>query len=238
MPIDYKAKENDDVLQLAGQHGLPFEKIWDHPKNKSLKDTRSPNQLLKGDILHIPDKEIESETGATESMNSFVLKTAKTKLKLRVVGPVEDDDGDEVDTTEPWEYASQTPSYAEIEPRGKTPYALYLDGSLFKEGETDGGGFIDCQIPSRTKKGVLRLNPGTELESELELYIGGIDPIDTPSGIAKRLSNLGFACNEQAEDFDDDLGFAISNFQRVQNLEPTGDADDDTKSLLTELHGC
>lgn len=240
MPIDYKAKENDDVLQLAGQHGLPFEKIWDHPKNKSLKDTRSPNQLLKGDILHIPDKEIESETGATESMNSFVLKTAKTKLKLRIVGEPEegDTDKDEEKASNYWEYSTSVPTYKEAEPKANTPYALYLDGSLFKEGETDDDGFIECLIPSKTKDGRICLNPGAELESELTLKIGGLDPIETPSGIAKRLSNLGFACDEQTDDFDDGLCLAISSFQKANGIETTGKADDETKSLLSELHGC
>jgi hypothetical protein len=65
--------------------------------------------------------------------------------------------------------------------------------------------------------------------------VGDMDPIDEPSGVAKRLVHLGYLVDEPDED-PDAVADAVRRFQRREALPETGQVDDATKAALLRAH--
>lgn len=60
--------------------------VYNHASNSALKAKRpNPNQLVQGDSVEIPDKEIKKVPGATNKEHKFVVVRTKTKLRLAIV---------------------------------------------------------------------------------------------------------------------------------------------------------
>ncbi len=51
----YVVRAGDYLEKIA--HALRFDAadVWNHPKNKTLRETRKPNVLNPGDILYVPE---------------------------------------------------------------------------------------------------------------------------------------------------------------------------------------
>lgn len=69
-----------------------------------------------------------------------------------------------------------------------------------------------------------------------------MDPVDTLSGLKKRLTHLGFYQPSRVVENDDvadgdALIAALKAFQSHRGLEPTGKLDLDTEKALTGEHG-
>ncbi|MGB9698791.1 MAG: LysM peptidoglycan-binding domain-containing protein [Thermodesulfobacteriota bacterium] len=166
---DHKVKEGDCLSSIAVQYGISWEKIWNHPKNSSLKAKRQdPNVLYPGDVVFIPDKEDKEESGGTEQKHRFKAKGAMAKIKIRLT--IDD------------------------EPRANEPYKLEIEGQT-KEGTTDGDGYLEEKIPAKAKGGKLIVGEG-HAQDIYEFQLGTIDPIDTDEGIKCRLFNLGYAIKQ------------------------------------------
>ena len=73
-------------------------------------------------------------------------------------------------------------------------------------------------------------------EEEYELLIGHLDPLEENSGVVKRLDNLGFIIGSSKKE-EENLKFALTNFQRENKLNQTADADQMTKDKLKHRHG-
>jgi len=67
-----------------------------------------------------------------------------------------------------------------------TDFILVIDG-VSHEGKTDSTGLLEIAIPPNARKGHL-----TILDLEIELELGGLDPIEEDTGVQGRLQNLGF----------------------------------------------
>jgi N-acetylmuramoyl-L-alanine amidase len=106
------------------------------------------------------------------------------------------------------------------EPRANAEYVLTIDGER-REGRTDGEGTLAEPLPCGARRAVLRIG-----EEELDVQLGGVDPIEEPSGVRQRLENLGFAGPD-----------AIRRFQESRGLEATGEADQATRDRLLQDHG-
>ncbi|MGQ9695033.1 MAG: LysM peptidoglycan-binding domain-containing protein [Thermodesulfobacteriota bacterium] len=200
---DYKVKQGDCLSSIATQYGISWDKIWNHPKNISLKNKRQdPNVLYPGDVVFIPDKEDKEESGRTEQKHRFKKKGTPSKMRIRML--------------------------KNDKPRSDEPYRLNIDG-IWREGTTDGDGYIEASIPSNAKKGILYLGePGKE-----DIYhfnFGHLDPIDTEDGVRERLKSLGFR-------IDQNLSQAICSFQKKEGLQVTGQMDETTKARLKEQFG-
>ena len=118
------------------------------------------------------------------------------------------------------------------EPRAGVDYTLEIDGQMFS-GKTDSEGKLMHSIPPDAKKGNLVID-GTE---EHELELGELDPVTEERGLRARLENLGFIAGAQ-DSSADELKEAIEAFQQKNNLNVTGQADDQTRKKLLEIHGC
>ena len=68
---------------------------------------------------------------------------------------------------------------------------------------------------------------------EWTLKLGHMDPVSENTGVQAILNNLGYdAGAENDGTIDEQFKAALMAFQSDNDLEPTGEIDDDTRSLL------
>jgi len=118
-----------------------------------------------------------------------------------------------------------------------------VDCKLVSKGDTfplktDGDGKIDQEIAIDTEECKL-----TFQETEIQLLVGHLTPIEETTGVRGRLNNLGYHAGAGKEDDDDDdddleLVSAIEEFQLDNGIKPTGEVDGPTRDKLLAVHGC
>jgi N-acetylmuramoyl-L-alanine amidase len=195
--------QGECLSSLAADFGFSVDTLWNLPENAQLKLARKdPNVLYPDDVVFIPDKRPKQIPCATGKRYSFVKKDCPAKLRIRLL------DGQE--------------------PRANVSYKLQIDG-IWISGVTDGNGYLEQPLPPSAGTGQLLVGEG-DVQDVHDLGFGSVDPIDTDTGISKRLQNLGY-------DPGDDPSEAIGGFQSDQGLEPTGQLDDATRNKLTEVFG-
>jgi hypothetical protein len=102
-------------------------------------------------------------------------------------------------------------------PRAGVAWSLDIGGRKWS-GTTDAEGRLDIFVPNDARAGTLLLGQ----DEEIDLAFGGMDPLDSASGVARRLGNLGFG--------------SLREFQKRTGLTVTGQLDDATRAKLAELH--
>jgi hypothetical protein len=164
--------QGECTSSIADAAGLSWETVWNHPDNAELREKRKdPNVLYPGDELFVPDVQVKWESRPTTKRHTFIKKTAKVTIHLRVL------DADK--------------------PRANVPYTLVVEGTTLS-GATDGGGFLKHTIPANAKSGQLTVGEGAS-KDVFELLFGTVDPIDTEEGVRGRLLDLGFVTDNLAE---------------------------------------
>ena len=122
-------------------------------------------------------------------------------------------------------------------PIAKAPCKVEVDG-VTTELTSDDKGLVECPVPPTAKKGTLTLtDPGTGLDIVMNLVIGGLDPVETLSGQAARLNNLGYAAGAPGDAKDAAFVRAVRSFQGDNDLDVDGDCGPKTQARLTEVHG-
>lgn len=111
----------------------------------------------------------------------------------------------------------------EGKPRAGLSWELVLPGER-RAGETDGDGTLFAWIPPEAERGLLLLEDEETIE-ELVLKLGHLAPVSQPEGVASRLKHLGYSPD------------ALAAFQRDHGLDPTGEADEVTRTKLVEVYG-
>lgn len=119
---------------------------------------------------------------------------------------------------------------AEDKPRVGVPYVLTIDGQE-SQGTTNGDGEIVAWISPSARRGRVALGEG----EVMELSLGHLQPITERAGVAARLAALGYLANEDPGDAA--LRKALQAFQDKSELEPSGEADEATRSALREAYG-
>jgi len=115
------------------------------------------------------------------------------------------------------------------EPLSDKPYTLIIDDQIIAEGITDQDGFVEEPIPPNAREGSIIVGEG-ENRLVFPVSLGTLDPIDTDEGVAGRLMDLGYPAH-------DDLNEAIRAFQKDNDIEPTGNIDNQTREKLKEAFG-
>jgi N-acetylmuramoyl-L-alanine amidase len=195
------------VFSIAEASGLFWESIWQHPKNRELREKRgSPHVLLAGDKVFVPALERRQEERATTSRHRFRRKGIPLTLDLRLM------DGSE--------------------PRAGVPYLAQIEGRT-TAGTVPSDGVIRLAIQPSDRSGRLIVHPGPEQE-EYPLALGYLDPVHSPSGVRARLKNLGLLGDDSSEAA---LARALTKFQNDRGLPTTGELDAATARELCEAHG-
>lgn len=207
MAVKYTFRQGDSIVNVAYQHGFFAETLWNHPDNAALKAKRKDmNILMPGDVLAIPDKRMKEVTGATTQKHRFRIKGIPAIFRMQVF---------DVD-----------------EPRAGQTYRLTIRGPGFvKElkGVTDERGILQASVPPGSTQGDLFVGDD---ELHILVKLGHLDPINEPSGIQKRLLNLGFDCGEADGEIGPATRKALLAFQRRFGLPETGEPDAATTKKL------
>lgn len=210
---EHIVKSGECFESIAVRYGYLSATLWDHPANDSLREERkNPNVLLTGDVVHIPNRQLKQENGATEQRHRFRRKGVPSSLNI----VLQDENG---------------------APRGNLAYVLNIEGQTF-EGKTTAKGKLKHAIPPNAVKGKLIVNPGGEQEERYELQIGHLDPANSATtGVQGRLRNLGYDCGKIDNRLSPETENAIRAFQADHGLEATGQVDDRTLSALEQEYG-
>lgn len=205
---DHVVREGECVASIAEAAGLLPETIWDHPDNQALKERRGqPNLLLPGDRLVVPDRRRLERPAASGQRHSFVRKNVSTRFRMQVL-----------DCEAP---CADEEFVLAIGPRS-------IDGTL------DGDGCLDVQIPGSARSGTLFVGGGRLV---YELDFGGLNPLETTSGLQARLENLGYSPGKIDGDPGERTQQALMRFQLDEGLDATGEIDDATRDALRSRHG-
>jgi N-acetylmuramoyl-L-alanine amidase len=237
---DYTAQPGDSVASIAHEHGFFWQTLWDHPGNSDLKQARAtPHVLLPGDRVTVPPLTIRQEDAPTEQHHRFKRKGVPGLLKIRIMKPFEPEDpepADQPDFTQ-LHVSTEDPEEKEqgMEPAKDTRYRLVIDG-VPQDGSTDGQGYLSVSIDPAAREGLLIVSPGTEQEWRLTLLLGGLDPVESRTGQAQRLFNLGYY-RGPVDQPNDSLDPAIDAFRAEKGLSETGEPAEETLDKLKEVHG-
>jgi N-acetylmuramoyl-L-alanine amidase len=212
---DHVVQQGEHLTQIADKYGFRnFETIWNHPDNAKLKATRpSPNVLLPGDTLKIPDKTDKKTAVPTTQKHRFQLAGNRLSLHLAL----RDFDN---------------------QPLANTPCELRITGGPTAQLTTDGDGHIKTPIPITAKEATLVFkDPLVPFDLSVPIKIGHLDPVDAISGQKARLSNLGYITRPLEEVDDTVFARTVQEFQCDLGLKVTGICDAATQSKLKDLHG-
>jgi hypothetical protein len=203
--------QGDCIMSIAANSGYLWETIWNHADNAQLKELRkSPNILLPGDVVVIPDKTPRVDARPTDATHKFVLKTELAQVRLRLLDH-------------------------KRKPRPNIRYAADVDGAAFN-GSTDADGYITLKVKSNAQSVTLNITDGSRKE-QYTLPLGSIDPVDQLSGVQQRLVNLGYPCDGEEGTLGPQTQSAVRAFQAEMNLDVTGQLDNATRQKLEDLHG-
>ena len=212
----YIVRQGDYLTKLGHTMGFDPDAVWNHAKNKQLRDRRPDRDMLHpGDLLWIPDAPEVRRLGVKPFMsNRYAANIPKKPVEVRlVVG------GEAV---------------------AKEPYAILGLGPDPITGATDDNGWIKTTVDVHVRELEVVL---TRKNRTLRVRVGDLDPVDTLSGLRKRLLHLGFyrpgrigAENHDAAD-GDALIAALKAFQASKSLGASGRLDEDTRKALIGAHG-
>ncbi len=204
---EYIVKQGDCLSSISDKYGLSWKKIWDHPKNSQLKEQRKDPNVL------FPGDKLfipdkEEKAAAAATGQKHRFRRKGVPEKLELI------------------------LYLEGEPRRDEDYELEINGK-FVRGKTDGQGKVSISIPPRAQRGKLILIKTGE---EFNLELGHLDPITEITGVQARLANLGYDV-EVSGKWEERSKEALKLFQKQNELDPSGEIDEPTRSKLKEVHG-
>jgi hypothetical protein len=209
-------KAGEHLGAIARRYGFAnYSPIWEHPNNAGLKAERGdPHVLAPGDELFIPDHTELVFSRTTDASYDFRVNLDMLTLKLRLL----DEDG-------------EPRKNAKVTVRVEGPESSGASSTEEQELTTDDDGNLSFEVASSVVSGTIVVDG-----MEYPLSIGGLDPIETESGVAQRLANLGYL-----ELSDDDLDpellrLAIQDFQADNDLETSGERRD-VEDKLAEVYG-
>lgn len=211
MTGNYIAKHGDCITSIADEHGFFWGTVWEHEKNKELREKRKdPNTLVEGDIVFIPEKRKKQEEIETGKTHTFNKKGVPALFRVQLL--------------ENEEFLADLDF--ELNVKSKS-------GNETHHGTTTAEGIVEAWIPTNAISAMLYVGPERD---EYSLDFGVLPPIDEIAGIQVRLQNLGFFESELTAQVDEATAEAISAFQQRFNLTVSGEPDQELKDMLLSVH--
>lgn len=211
--IVHEVVQGECTLMLADRFGHLPETVWEYAANDALHGKgKSMPILLPGDTLVIPPRRIAAVDVTVKHRYRIVRKRARTNFSVRFLGPL------------------------------GLPYkgCQYLIGFYagpdtalgHRLGKTDDEGFLrEFILPKVTSIEVdLKTDVGDQV---YQFDVGALDPVKEMSGVVARLNNLGFPCTAGDPDA---IACAVATFQWCQQIDITGELDDDTRTRIAAAH--
>jgi N-acetylmuramoyl-L-alanine amidase len=207
-------RPGDCLANIAYEHGLLVETVWDHPDNAGLRERRPDmNILMPGDVVRIPERRDRAVVATTDRRHRYRLKGVPHVFRLQLFD-------DEL-------------------VRDRQPYRLSVrgrSGTVALAGVTDDDGVLTAYIAPGTIDARLSIDETERYPAlELDILFGSLDPVEEWTGIQKRLANLGFACPVDGQPSGETTQ-ALEAFQHRFGLPMTGEADAATRALLTQMN--
>lgn len=245
--IKYKVRQGDCLASIAEKHGFSWDFLWNLPENSNLRNKhQEPTILLPDEIVCIPEPRPKHEEVATEQRHRFKKKGTPAKLRLQIMrqATLEQEQSSE----QPYEEMSDEEALEVVEedtllpedeaeePWANASYILDIDGKIY-EGKTDTDRKLELSIPPEAKRGKLTICPGTDRAMVYIISLGHMDPVNSFSGVAKRLKNLGYFNGPPPKTMTHDLQEALKAFQKANGLQESGEIDQPTQDKLIQVHG-
>ncbi len=211
--IWHTVEPGDSVTSLAFAHGMVWQTVWNHAQNSDLRKLRKrPNILLPGDRVFIPDIRVHQADGATDAKHKFVRIGVPEKLAIQFL----DFEGN---------------------PHANENFVLDIDGQL-TNGSLDGQGWLHLPVSPNARAGHIDIGPAGELVS-CDLHLGHMDPIDTLTGVAARLHNLGYYDGSaDVDESSEQFKLALMEFRKQEELPVSSQGIDDAlRDALEKRHG-
>jgi len=206
----HEVKQGECIETIAHRAGLPWEVVWNHPSNASLKSLRkNPNVLSPGDVVNIPDMSAQPFSIETGKTHTFALARAET-TRIDVV----------------FAYAGK--------PRANEDCIVKVPGLDDISATTKDDGRLALDLPAETKRvTVCMKSDGLTFEFDL----GYIDPIVTIAGVQGRLRALGYSCGRDSGVLGMATRQAIFRFRKDQGLAASTELNDELRAKLEEAFG-
>ncbi len=200
------------VFRASYANGFFWQTLWEHPGNQGLRARRaSPHVLEPGDAVVVPAPREKKVGCATAKVHTFRRRGVPEALVLRLL--------------------------AAGEARVGVAWTLAVDG-VEQSGVTDREGTVRARLMPDAREVTLTLRPDGAPEERHEIALREVDPVESVRGQQVRLRNLGFFEGAADGAAGDAMEAAVASFQRSQQIEPTGVADEATRSALLAAHGC
>jgi uncharacterized protein involved in type VI secretion and phage assembly len=213
-PQPYVVRQGDYLSKLAFVQTFDGNQVWGDGKNADLQQQRrDPNVLAPGDLMFVPQARKEGQPINKGTSNRYQVNVPKVKVELLFR------DGEQPLAGE----ACEVRGLGKQDPEVPT--------------STDGGGKLSLNVPVTAREFYVDF-PNKE-GLGVHLYVGDVDPVSAPAGVAQRLVNLGYLPAYFDDDPDSAAGYlerALKAFQAENGLEPTGTADDATRQALLGDH--
>jgi N-acetylmuramoyl-L-alanine amidase len=236
MATRHVVKPGEHLSHIAALYGFSdYKAIWDFGENAELRKKRKdPHILAPGDVVMVPAPRKKTVTKAAGSRHRFRLASVTLHLRVRLL--------------DRWDRKlHDAPCWFRIDDtddQGNPKKAV----EAYKP--TDKEGLFEFPVTRTAVEGELEVQPSAEGDRQKEkfdLFVGGLDPVTTDSGMRARLNNLGYFAG-LTEGFDDreQLRWALEEFQFDHKIKPqNGDLDDSknqakiaaTRKKLVEVHG-
>jgi len=210
-------RQGECLSSIAAQYGYAhYDELYQHPGNARLRELRpNPHLLYPGDEIFIPEREPPAFPVATGERATFRVQSPMAVLRI----VLQDADG-----------------RAQV----GVPWKLEV-GEAVHRGETSDDGLVEAEVPAHTTEATLEVEMKIDddpVTHRYPLQIGGLDPVDTTTGVKARLTNLGFACGSVKDEEDERTTEAIAAFRQQAGVDEEGPCGERTRAALVERYGC
>jgi len=205
----YTVEPGDCLSSIAHQFGFTWQVLWNDPSNAELRSKRkNPNVLFPGDVVNIPSVRPKEFRPKLNAWNQYVVRAGSASVRIRLT--------------------------VNGAPLANVKLTASVDDGPSTTARTDDDGRVEIAVSPTARNAVLTSENGLSYRLEL----GGLDPIDTPTGLQARLAQLGYYWGRIDGVIGPASRAAISAFQQAQGLSPTGSDDDSTRQALERAFGC